>query len=475
MPTTYEILKSIEGIFPIPTPQVLVDVGTFDAATGKFTWGDRIETKTEIIVTDVQPHKVIRVTHHLLQINAVSVVLRFVVLNRQGDFVVIANNQSITAPANSNFVTINIGKDTDAVFTLHSGGQSFNGDFIIERPPIIGGGAFTIPALPVAYVYAPPQGRKNQNIVRYSQTISVGTKTKVSFSTENSTTNADFNAIDSLRDKATNIYNILGGDDEYSKAIKVGLEGIKNALGNVDTSNTNGQSTIREGAIDTVDTREYNLGSEPGQGPGIGDRIIFLRNAKIVWLSQNGDLTLGFLGAEEISSFYARQFQEDLKGPSPGRITRLKHDIIKALLNLDPFIIDPRLPAWTPPNIRRPRFVPVDEPSTFSGSATDVGRIIFTHQITTEDLNANVMYNIEIEDHRPGWLSFLGIGEEESRTNKTVYTSSSSSNRIAGQRISVELDFTTESDEVFRVKAYYDRVFGTVAFWIPNASNPSLL
>ena len=39
---------------------------------------------------------------------------------------------------------------------------------IIVRPPVLGMGAFTIPALPIAVVYAPPQGKQNKNFASYT-------------------------------------------------------------------------------------------------------------------------------------------------------------------------------------------------------------------------------------------------------------------------------------------------------------------
>ena len=91
-----------------------------------------------------------------------------------------------------------------------------------------------------------------------------------------------------------------------------------------------------------------------------------------------------------------------------------------------------------------------------------------------EHMNPN-----EVVEYPPGGrildtFAFLGIGAEERKTVRGVATHSSSTERIQGQSVTIGLFIRTEGDEVFRVKPYYDRLFGTVAFWTPQIRPESL-
>ena len=89
--------------------------------------------------------------------------------------------------------------------------------------------------------------------------------------------------------------------------------------------------------------------------------------------------------------------------------------------------------------------------------------------MSADDVRVEESFTIHTEDHRPGFLSFLGIGEQDNVTFETTFTNSSSVDRTVDQQVSVTLTFFTEGDETYRVAGYYDRVFGTVAFVNPLA------
>jgi hypothetical protein len=63
-------------------------------------------------------------------------------------------------------------------------------------------GAFTIPALPVAVIYAPPQDRLERNSAELTNTQSVGTTVSVSFSTATESTTKINTTIEKVHDLA---------------------------------------------------------------------------------------------------------------------------------------------------------------------------------------------------------------------------------------------------------------------------------
>src|SRR6185436_2615740 len=82
---------------------------------------------------------------------------------------------SAFARAGQTSISINVGRLRTVKWTIRSGTKLHRDELTIKRPRIIGVGAFTIPALPVAVVYDPPQDPERSNSVVYTRTTSVGT------------------------------------------------------------------------------------------------------------------------------------------------------------------------------------------------------------------------------------------------------------------------------------------------------------
>jgi hypothetical protein len=469
--TIYNRIKALEGQFPIPTPHATVLVGTFDAATGKFAFNPSVR-----IERHVDPITHVPDITHTLPAQAVNVGLEFAVINRQGNFdVSLINGLTVSAPPNQNTVTIEIGKGTSGDFTVTSGSHSFTSDLGVAHR-IVSAGAFTIPALPIAIVYAPPQGSLRTNSVSYDAVTSVGTKTKLSISSEQSTTMSD---IDNLGDYRQQIHDIL---TDLGAGLATGIPAaslslLSDLIGSTETTNITGFTVTDDHALQIVDTREYKNGSETGEGPPEGNRIILLRNVELVWLVDNGQITLSVLSTPERTAFPVRELLDDLQRPFPGTVTGLDHDTIRALLQLDPFVSLLPIPNFRP-RLVPPRFTKVDEPSVLGGSGTGPGGdvISFTHTVITTDLHTEVNIAGTIVDQSAGWLSSLGIGPQESQTVKNIFTNSSSTEKSVGQAVSVSITFNTQGNEQYRVIAFYDTIFETIAFdHFPQAPNPGTL
>jgi len=87
----YNTIKAQEASFAIPSATVAVNVGTFDAATGKFTyaagWNTDETEGADVGSVDKPTLKKIAVWR-VMSVDAVNVTLRFEVSNSQGNFVV---------------------------------------------------------------------------------------------------------------------------------------------------------------------------------------------------------------------------------------------------------------------------------------------------------------------------------------------------------------------------------------------------
>jgi hypothetical protein len=139
----YNCVKSLEEVFPIPTPTEQVEVGTFNAATGKFTglvsvfqrtcFDGPISIKPKCFNVKLPPR---------VKANAVQLYLHFIVINDQGDSDVTVDGITYPVPVGFNSLIVNVKKSGGVSWKIRSGERSYSDSLSWERPPIIGVGAF---------------------------------------------------------------------------------------------------------------------------------------------------------------------------------------------------------------------------------------------------------------------------------------------------------------------------------------------
>jgi hypothetical protein len=182
---TFKKVKEIEGLVKFPSVYGKKKVGVLDAATGKFTYASPEYKSVHVDVGGGNPdekpyHKpeTPEVNVGKMLINAVDVGLVFEVVNRKGDFSVTAGGKTVAAPANANSITIDVGRVAKVTWKVQSEGKTHSDQLQIIRPPIVGAGAFTVPAVPVAVLYEPPMDKKKLNQATYAKTKVIGTTIK---------------------------------------------------------------------------------------------------------------------------------------------------------------------------------------------------------------------------------------------------------------------------------------------------------
>jgi len=183
----YDNIKGIEAatnsLFPSPYGEATV--GTFDAATG--FWDGLASFEQEYSPAPGKPERT-RMVYPVADVNAVLVGLVFRVKNREGEFSVRINNGvKHKAPGGQDFVVVRVGRATTVKWTAECRGKTYSDTVKIARPPQIGAGAFTIPALPITIIYDPPQDRNRRNAASYEESASLGTSAAASFSSDTST------------------------------------------------------------------------------------------------------------------------------------------------------------------------------------------------------------------------------------------------------------------------------------------------
>ncbi len=462
----YQDIKRLEEDFPIPTPYATVTIGTFNANTGKFTFAGGVEIKEfdppTVVEGDIDPLKPQEgETLPHVKVNAVNVGLTFRVTGAAEDFRVIAKGVTVTAYGGQTALTVDVGSATTLNWRVRAGARTYSDRLVINRPPIVGAGVFTIPALPVAIVYEPPPDSRFLNKATYSTTQAIGTTVRMSFSEENSVTTpvrAHFDTVTDIKAAMNRLAGVIqyAPNVPYASQIASALKTIATGLGSVSAAETTGAVVTKDHDLSVVDIKQRTFDTDLNDGgPGIGDMILYLKNAKLVWLAEGGTLKLALLGYEmlENSSAKALRNQE----------STLDSEVINNLLQLDPFIRTGKyVPVNWQPNLTEPRFYLEDTFSMNRNGGHQNYRAF--HQVTQTDLNATENFTMRTEEYREGFLSFLGLGVTENKTLKTTFRHGSSTANTVGETIETSADFYATLTEQYAVEVYYDRLFGTFAF-----------
>jgi hypothetical protein len=483
----YQQLKQLEGQIPIPEPRGTVLVGTLDAASGAFDWGDRVSIRRERervgpgdtgreagrgTVVEVQ---------HVVSLNVVNVDLAFAVQNRQTDAEVTVNGSTTSIPAGERQVVVPVGRADLVDFTIRSGNVSHNDRLVIERFAV-GAGAITIDALPIALVYCPLQGTARNNVVTYQQLESVGTRQELSSLQEDSEVDFDFVGGKELGERLEKLGPIATGINPVFGASLGKVAELISALGSeVDRFETSTQIAAGNG-VENSTVRGELLTTPLGAGPGVGgEQFVVLRHVKAAWLAHNGVLFLAIISTPIWSAPTTATLQADLeeldarRAPSDeqGSRTLLTAPTIRALLALNPFLVARNVPV-RPVSLREPRFRLADDPHTYELPPGAARQLQLKFEATVEESDSNSRTNTiaTIKDMRKGFLSFLGGGPSEDKTITVRSSLTNLTRRTTGLVVSMTVTVSVQQDEPFRITAYYDDVFGTFAF-LP-ADQPSL-
>jgi hypothetical protein len=300
----YDAIKNLEaqGKLPLPEPAVTKLVGTLYAATGKFVFGVPTVVETTIETDEVGGKPVIaKHTHTVGKVNAgfaVDLSLKFIVQNSTGPISARVGGTTVSgAPGQSN-VTADVGNMVSVPGpggalsiiegSVTSASATAGFELQIIRPLLISAGALTIPALPIALIYAPPPGAQNKNFAEYSNMTSISSKISGSVTSSSSTKSADAYTVSDFASKMTGLISTIAALQSENKDLGAASQSTSAGLGLVsavlpDTtdSTTNALSTTTEHDHQTTDTDTTTYGTPPGLGSGWGDRFVHLRNVKI--------------------------------------------------------------------------------------------------------------------------------------------------------------------------------------------------
>ena len=449
----YAQIKSNEGKIPVPTPLQSIDMGTFDASTGEFDG-----LATEIVVINGKP---VRLVPHA-SVNAVNARLVFTLRNNATRSVRLSV-QGVGlafAPAGRTSVSINVGRLRGVKWSLTAGLKTHLDELKIDRPRMIGAGAFTIPALPVAVVYDPPQNTAGTNSVVYRRSTSLGLSLGFAVGKSTSTTMTDiaqFPVPSVFHQQLENAAALetLAGNGTTAFALKeidkfIGKAERRITTKEDATSSTRRAYTFTEEQTCTLDAGVTHL------GPGHSDMVAYLRNARMVWLDNGFTTYLQLLGFDTFDCVTIDQLRSGTANLDPAAVN--------ALIALDPFATSPLGPKA--PLALDPRYVSSPGIGLLPGILVTAN---YTQQLLLANGQTESSARTVTDDLGAGLLSLVGLAPSESKQAVSTLSVGTTLETTDTTTVSTTLTARTLVAGLrTELAVFYDRVFGTIAFQDPR-------
>lgn len=464
----FNLIRGQEANFPFPVKQRTVTVGTFDSATGKFAYS--VPTYKEEIENPF-PGKppIIVIGGRVNAIGAIEVVLQFKVKNRSGDVTVAIPGRPVVRTA-TDAVDVSVGAAESVRFTISNGNKKFTSELPLEITRfVVGAGVFELPAFPVAIIYAPPVDQGQKNVSRWTVTKTTGNTSSISIGSEKTTSRPvkpDFTsaslAADEMRlaAKALDALNKVLKDPTVTSISKA-LNVIAGGLGSVSVTETEGVSVIKQHSVTFSVGKEQTITTNPASGgPGSGDLIHYLKNVKLVWFTQSvGRIRVSIIGHDGIGVTSAGFLKS-------GGQTDLDPATVAEFLKLDPFVASGPS-ATLPPE----RFVYLDTIDLNGGEISQTE----SHSVTEENSKQTTTTRTRIQNNKPGFLKFLGLGVTDDSTETVIKHSSAVQSSEDTRKVSNTIHLFARPDERYSVEVYCDVIFGTFAYRQARSSPTPLL
>ena len=501
----YIAFKDLGDLFEIPKTSETVVVGTFDQSHRTFSGlksdrqyestadvGDR-NSQTYVgtgkgmkkIIRKTVRNRVIIETIPAPYIDAVQVMLEFKIVHPfVSYFYITINGKRHNADQNSQSIQVDAAGMKDISWSISCDGKTYSDKLSIVRPPVVGIGVFTVPAYPVLLLYEPPLpgvfggGSPNgETYAEYSSSTTYGTTVSTAITVESSETTHPkpeyTSEVKSFRDvgtlenitkglyytcKALALINpVFGKIAIYLKKAEKALNKIKNAAGKIKVSDIEGTIQTYEDTLSIAYTKRRKYSTRPfSGGPGDGDQIYYMKNAKFVWMVDNaGNCHLTLLGYECFDAgIEVGQLKKYLNHPE---ITGLEPDIGASLLEIDTFVAGGA--ATELPEERFEFIDPIDVRMLSGEQAYEL-----SHEVTETKSKSIKAYNTRITDYRKGFLRFLGIGITQNREARISCAYTEKYIESQSLKKTATLFYSIGEGEYYVINIYYDKVFGTFAF-----------
>jgi hypothetical protein len=473
----YEAFQQYEATNPPPSV-FTVEVGTFDPLTSQFTGlktqlitiGEprqdepglrptipppRFEGAEYITVsTDAQGMETVRRVPAPI-VPLAPVVLQFAVTDTSKAWEVTVNGFTTTVAAGQGTVAVAIWDTSYLTWSI----GTYRDELYIQRPGPLpaAAGAFTIPVMPVAMIYAPPVDSLGKSTASYVQIGIVGTSISYSFNSQTSETGPDPNLTSAFAN-AQEVSNVLGAIADVLKIAgskdAEGVSTLSDMLGKFSATQEDQNSTGTSSTYTTTTTTTGTITTNAvGGGPGVGDVFAFYQDVKVIWTYSDGVLQLCPI------SF---QYTGGTVGKLPQYLSTIGISSAdqQPLLALDPFVAGGPYAGPTPAE----RFVAPDgglQTYNYFGGLV-LGPLAVQVTQDTKTTTTQQSSTTDTTSWQPGpILQTFGIGPKGSTVTTTT------SNAIGTDQsttVTLSVTFVAGKDDNLAATIWFDTLFGTWAF-----------
>lgn len=441
----YAKLKELEAQMPMPPLSTQVDVGTM-LSNGIFTG------TTTTYVIDPISHKPIPVTP-LVSIDGLDLIANFY-CPAGINSTLVANGQTVSST--SGVITVNLGHTTFVNWSLTVGSNTRTDKFNVTRPYAMGVGAFTLAAVPVSVVYEPPQNLAHTNAAQVGFRTEMTTITTLSSSNTSAYT-PRWKDAPSAKLLVSKILNKTA----VGSAINTGLSVLHGALGNIETSVTTGTTVNTDSTLGISQVTAQTISTNSHLGPGHGDLLVFYKDARIMWVMDQGEVSLTILDHGPLAMVSVDTMLNDLaavKAGAPAPVTGLDQATIEALLKLDPQArISSKVGIPSNSTLPTSRFT---KDSTLILAGSSFSNAI-SHTITQTDKVSTSTTTTTVKNYHAGWLSLVGIGVTKNGVETTTVSLGSSRTDAVSSTVSASFQLAAAAGESYTVEVFYDNVFGS--------------
>lgn len=332
---------------------------------------------------------------------------------------------------------------------------------------VVGVGAFSLPALPVSIIYAPPVDSQSKNQSTASNSVSLGNTSTLAFSSQNGTTipiSPNFeNIVDMEKDMSVVGAALSKSGNPVATAIGGALTFISSGLGSSTATISTVDAITAQHALTVSSTSTMSQTAYSSQGgPGKGDLISYYYNARVVWYSKNQMMQLAIIGYDGFVQATAQQLSSALKSlqsKPAGTVDPEMHvdaATLSSILALDPFVAGGQ--------------TLIPDPKRFTQNSPvlniDGGLLSYlaSKTIVTTDLNSTAHTVTKVNSDAAGFLSFLGLGVTDTSTTQVQTTLSSSLQSSVGKTLTQQVTLFGDGKSIYQCQIYFDNVFGTFAF-----------
>ena len=476
----YNLIKSNESKFPIPAPYFTVNVGTFNAAAGTFSGlTTTVDFNPEPLPHSPNQKPIIPAPKYVgarwvsVGINAkfqetttsvpapqvplAPVLLEFSITNASAGWSVTVGGTTVSAPATQTSLTVSIWDTVVVGWSIKCGSKSHSDRLQIQRPGGIsdyGVGAFTIPVVPVAIVYAPPADSLNKSVATYTQGSTIGTTVTNSFETDTSNTVPQYTAASNFKAGLDTLTKVLSGlKDTVASDV---VSGISAQFGTISHTMTTGISDLSETQMTVTQSTSSGISTvTTAGGPGSGDVFHFYKNVMMAWSLQNGALSLTPLGFTQ-AAHSAAEIKNNLAAVG------ISAEDAQMLLSLDPFATGGAQAA-----LPTDRYM-YQQTWDYGGGVTLPSSVSLTRNTKTTDTTKSFTTTTSSWDPGP-IFQLLGFGGKQTTTT----TISNATGTDVTSTISLNATLVAGPTDHFVVNVWYDNLFGTFAFQeVPPATSP---